>query len=138
MTIKLDVITAERVVFSDEVEEVLVPGAEGQLAILPHHAPLMTLLEPGELWIKKAGAAICLALGGGYLEVSRDGIIILADAAERAEEIDVARAESAKIHAQERLRHVGYGMDRDEAEAALRRALARLEVVSIRGKRPPI
>jgi len=129
--IRLDIVTAEQAVYSEEVEMVIVPGVEGQLGILPHHIPLMTTLQAGELRIKKGGEEISLAISGGFLEVRPDRVVILADAAERAEEIDVARAEAAKRRAQERLaeRHV-YEIDGARAEVALRRSLARLKVAA--------
>jgi len=89
--IKLDIVTAERVVFSEDVDVVVAPGVEGQLGILPHHTPLMTMLQPGELRVKKGGEEFFLAISGGFLEVRPDRVIVLADAAERVEEIDVAR-----------------------------------------------
>lgn len=128
-TIKLDIVSAERLVFSEDVEAVVAPGVEGQLGILPHHAPLMTMLQPGDLWVRKEGAEICLAISGGFLEVRPDRVIILADTAERAEEIDVTRAEEAMRRAQERLQHPIPEMDLARAEAAMRRALARLQAV---------
>jgi F-type H+-transporting ATPase subunit epsilon len=129
--IRLDIVTAEQAVYSEEVEMVIAPGVEGQLGILPHHIPLMTTLQAGELRIKKGGEEISLAISGGFLEVRPDRVVVLADAAERAEEIDVARAEAAKRRAQERLaeRHV-YEVDGARAEVALRRSLARLKVAA--------
>ena len=126
-TIKLDVVSAERVVFSDDVDVVVAPGVEGQLGILPHHAPLMTMLQPGEILIRKGEADFCIAVSGGFLEVRPDRIIILADAAERAEDIDVSRAEEAKRRAEEGLREQkATGIDAARVEAAMRRALVRL------------
>jgi len=135
--IKLDVVTAERVVFSDDVDVVVAPGIEGQLGILPHHAPLVTMLQPGELLVKTGGEEFCMTVTGGFLEVRPDRVIILADAAERVEEIDVARAEEAKRRAEERLRERPPEVDMAQAEASLRRALVRLEVVERRRKRKP-
>ncbi len=126
--LKLDIVTAERVVYSAEVEEVIAPGVEGQLGILPHHAPLMTILQAGELVVKKGGQEEILAISGGFLEVRPDHVIILADQAERAEEIDAARAEAARKRAEERLKQRPAGVDETRAEAALRRALVRLQV----------
>ena len=135
-TIRLDIVTAERLVFSEDVEGVVAPGVEGQLGILPHHTPLMTMLQPGELLVRKEGGEeLCIALGGGFLEVRPDRIIILADAAERAEEIDIARAEEAKRRAQERLHERPPEVDMAQTEAALRRSLARLKVAGRRRKR---
>ena len=136
-TTRLDIVTAERVVFSDNVDLVVAPGVEGQLGILPHHAPLMTMLLPGELVVRKGGEEFSLVISGGFLEVRPDRIIILADAAERVEEIDVARAEEAKRRAEERLRTQPPEADMARAEAALRRSLARLKVVERRRKRKP-
>ena len=134
-TIRLDIVTAERVVFSEDVDLVLAPGVEGQLGILPHHTPLMTMLQPGELRVRKGGEEFFLAISGGFLEVRPDRIIVLADAAERVEEIDVARAEEAKRRAQERLSQRAPDLDVARTEAGLRRALARLEVVGRRKRR---
>ncbi len=136
-TVKLDIVTAERVVFSEDVNVVVAPGVEGQLGILPHHAPLMTMLLPGELLVRKGGEEFSLAISGGFLEVRPDRIIVLADAAERVEEIDVARAEEAKRRAEELLRTHPPEVDETLAEAALRRSLARLKVVERRRKRRP-
>lgn len=126
--IRLDVVTAERVVFSEEVDVVIAPGIEGQLGILPHHTPLMTTLEVGELVIRRGGEEISLVISGGFLEVRPDRVIVLADAAERDEEIDLARAEEAKRRAEEKLASHVPDVDLAQAEAALRRSLARLKV----------
>jgi F-type H+-transporting ATPase subunit epsilon len=128
-SLKVDIVTAERVVYSEDVDIVIAPGVEGQLGILPHHAPLMTILQAGELVVRKGGQEDSLAISGGFLEVRPDRVIILADSAERAEEIDVARAEAARKRAEERLRGVKKaGIDETRAEAALRRAIARISV----------
>ena len=128
-SIKLEIVTAERVVFSGEVDEIIAPGVEGQLGILPHHSPLMTMLQAGELVAKKSGQDEIMAIAGGFLEVRPDRVIVLADAAERAEEIDIKRAETAKKRAEERLRdRKAIGLDEASTEAALKRALARLSV----------
>ena len=137
-TTRLDIVTAERVVFSEDVDAVVAPAVEGQLGILPHHAPLMTMLLPGELRIRKGGEELSLVITGGFLEVRPDRIIVLADAAERVEEIDVARAEEAKRRAEERLsRHLPEA-DETRAEASLRRSIARLKVVERRRRKPGI
>jgi len=135
--VRLDIVTAERVVYSEEVDIVVAPGVLGQLGILPHHAPLMTTLEPGELRVRKGGEEYSLVISGGFLEVRPDRIIVLADAAERAEEIDIARAEAAKQRAQQRLTHPTPEVDLARAEAALRRSLARLKVAEKRRRRTP-
>ena len=125
----LDIVTAERVVYSEEVDMVIAPGVQGQLGILPHHAPLMTTLQAGELRVKRGNEEDSLAISGGFLEVRPDRVIVLADSAERAEEIDVARAEAAKQRAQQRLvDRSAPGLDQSRCEAALQRAVARLGV----------
>jgi F-type H+-transporting ATPase subunit epsilon len=128
-SLKIDIVTAERVVYSAEADIVIAPGVEGQLGILPHHAPLMTILQAGELVVRRGGEEESLAISGGFLEVRPDRVIVLADQAERAEEIDIARAEEARKRAEQRLadRHVP-GMDEARAESALRRAVVRLTV----------
>ncbi len=137
-TIRLEVVTAERAVYSEDVDIVIAPGVEGQLGILPHHTPLMTLLEPGELIARKGAEEFILAVSGGFLEVRPDRVIVLADSAERAEEIDIARAEEAKKRAEQRLeeRYVP-AVDAARAEASLRRSLIRLKVATRRRKRRP-
>jgi len=129
-TIKLDIVTAEKVVYSDEVDAIVAPGIEGQLGILPNHTPLMTTLQPGYLSARKDGEEkIALSISGGFLEVRPNRVIVLADAAERADEIDVHRAEEAKRRAEERLKQSTTDIDVAQAEAALQRAMARLQVV---------
>jgi F-type H+-transporting ATPase subunit epsilon len=127
-TLRLEIVTAEREVFSDDVSEVVVWGTEGQMGILPHHAPLMTMLHPGDLLVKKDNEEYYLAVSGGFLEVRPDKVVILADACERAEEIDIERAEAAKRRAEETLKAAAPQVDAAAAEAALRRSMARLKV----------
>ena len=136
--IRLDIVTAERSVYSDDVDEVIAPGIEGQLGILPHHTPLMTMLQPGELIAKKGGEEFSLVVSGGFMEVRPDRVIVLADSAERADEIDITRAEEAKRRAQQRLseRYVPE-VDSARAEAALRRSLIRLRIATRRRKGRP-
>ena len=133
--IRLDIVTAERQVYSDEVDVIVAPGIEGELAILPHHAPLMTTLQAGELRVRQGGEEFSLAVAGGFLEVRPDRVTILADAAERAEEIDVARAEEAKRRAEEQLGRSATEVDIARAEAALRRSLVRIKVGEKRRRR---
>ncbi len=134
----VDIVTAERVVYSDEADIVIAPGTEGELGILPNHAPLMTTLQPGELVMRKGGEEYSLAISGGFLEVRPDRIIVLADAAERADEIDLARAEVARQRAKERITKHELGVDTAQAEASLRRALARIRVAQKRRRRTTI
>ena len=142
-TMNLEVVTAERRVFlGDDIVAVIAEGTEGQMTILPKHAPLMTMLEPSELVIRKAtGDEIYMAITGGFIEVKPDKTIILADACERSDEIDIERALEAKRRAEERMKDMRPEIDRARAEAALRRSIARLRVVEKRrkapGRRPP-
>jgi F-type H+-transporting ATPase subunit epsilon len=128
--IHCEVITAERIVFQDDVEMVVAPGLQGQLGILPHHAPLMTALAYGELILHRPGQADeFIAIGGGFMEVGPDRVTILADSAERAEEIDEARAEEARQRAVETMaQKQREDVDFARAEAALRRSMIRLKV----------
>jgi F-type H+-transporting ATPase subunit epsilon len=128
--LNLEIVTAERQTFSGEATSIIAPGIEGQLGILPHHAPLMTTLQPGELIIKEDGKELYLAITGGFIEVRPDKVIILADACEHCEEIDVARAEDAKKRAEDTLKSLSTEIDHARAEAALRRSLIRLKVAS--------
>jgi len=137
-TLRLEIVTAERTVFADDVSEVVAWGVEGQLGILPHHAPLMTMLQPGDLLIKKDDEEHYLAISGGFLEVRPDKVIILADACERAEEIDVERAEAARRRAEEILKTRPPETDTAVAEAALRRSLARIKVAERRRRKKGI
>lgn len=124
---RVEIATAERMVFSGEADVVLAPGSEGQLGILPNHAPLMTMLQPGELVLRKDGEEVYLAVSGGFLEVVGNLVTILADACERVEEIDESRAQVAMQEAQERLRMRSADIDLERATAALRRAQVRLK-----------
>ncbi len=136
-TMQLDIVTAERVTYSDQVSGVVAPGMEGELGILPNHTPLLTILQPGELRIIKEGEEdTYIAVSGGFLEVMANKVIILADTAERADEIDEARAEEAVRLAQERVEHRTSDMDLQRALASLRRSEARMKVVRRRRERP--
>ena len=134
-TIKLEIITAERQVYSDDVNTVVAPGVEGELGILPHHAPLITMLKPGEVLIRKDSEETYLFVSGGFLEVRPDKIIILADASERCEEIDVERAEAAKHRAEESLKTRVPEVDVAQTQAALLRALLRLRIAERRRRK---
>ena len=133
----LEIVTAERLVYSDEVDIVVAPGMEGELGILPHHAPLLTILQPGELRIQKTGQEdVYMAVTGGFLEVTGNRVIVLADAAERSEEIDEARAQEALQRAEERLETSEGGADLQRALASIRRSRLRLDVRR-RRRQPP-
>lgn len=135
--IRLDIVTAERQVYSDDVDLVVAPGVDGEMAILPGHAPLMTTLQPGELLIRRGGEEIPLVITGGFLEVRPERVTVLADAAERVEEIDAERAEEAKRRAEERLGEKLDAAEMERAEAALRRSMIRLRVVRKRRRGKP-
>jgi len=140
MPLTVELVTAERVVRVEQgVDVLVVPGSEGQLAILPHHAALMTTLDPGELVMRRAGQEDAFAVTGGFLEVRNDRVTVLADAAEPFEEIDATRAEAARTRAEERLRLYREGragdVDVARAAAALQRSLMRLRIVQ-RRRRP--
>lgn len=135
-TFKLEIVTAEKAAFSDDVNALVAPGVAGELGILPHHAPLMTMLQPGELRIRKGADEVIMSVSGGFLEVRPDKVVILADAAERAEDIDLERAQAARRRAEERMKG---GVDKQDAavvEASLRRAIARVKVGEKRKRRP--
>jgi len=135
MQLRFEIVTAERVVYSADVDVVVAPGIEGQLGILPNHAPLMTMLQPGELLVRKDGEEALIFISGGFLEVRGDKVVVLADTAERAEEIDVDRAEEARSRAEERLaQHTG-DVDLERARASMLRSLVRLKVAEKRRKK---
>ncbi|HEX3642524.1 MAG TPA: F0F1 ATP synthase subunit epsilon [Ktedonobacteraceae bacterium] len=127
-TLHVEIVTAERKLYSGEADAVQAPGSEGQLGILPRHAALLTTLAPGALSIKLAGAEETVFVSGGFLEVSNNNVTVLADAAEHAEDIDQARAEEARRHAQERLAQTQSNVERAQLEAELQRAIIRLRV----------
>ena len=136
MPIQLQIITAEREVFSGQVDALNAPGVEGQLGILPDHAPLMTVLQPGELTVRTGGEESYLALSGGYLEVLGNQVIILADAAEDVDEIDEQRAQQAVELARQRIASRESDVELEQAVASLRRAQVRVTVARRRRASP--
>ena len=134
---RLEIITAEREVYSDDVDVLVAPGSEGELGILPHHAPLMTALQPGEIRVRKDGEEVFMAVSSGFLEVMDNKVTILADTAERSDEIDEARVQEALKRAEERIQVHSSDMDLERAVASLRRSQARLKVAQRRRNRPP-
>ncbi|MBI5197873.1 MAG: F0F1 ATP synthase subunit epsilon [Nitrospirae bacterium] len=126
--IKLDVVTAERPVFSDEADFVMAPGSMGELGILPKHAPLLTTLEVGEIRVRKDGEEYSIFTSGGFMEVLPDRITILANTAERAEDIDEARAMESRQRAEALMSTKVTAVEMATAEAALRRAAIRLKI----------
>ncbi len=134
-TMHVEVVTAERELYSGEADAVIAPGSEGQLGILPRHAALLTTLKVGEMLIKLGEAEEPFFVSGGFLEVSNNRVTVLAETAERAEEIDQARAEAARRQAQERLQQAQSDVERAELEGALERAVARLRITEIARRR---
>jgi len=136
MPLTVDIVTAERLVLSEEgVDEVVAPGIEGELTVLPMHAPLLTMIKPGVMRIKRGNDETDMAITGGFLEVRDDRVTILADAAERAEEIDVARAEEARRRAEQQLERREADVDLARVSAELQKALIRLKVAGRRRRR---
>ncbi len=135
-TLHVRIVTAQQAIFDGEAEMVLAPGSEGQLGILPRHAPLLTTLAVGELRIREHGAEEGIFVGGGFLEVNRNVVTVLADDAERASDIDEQRAEAARRRAQALLERHDLGGDAAAAAAAeLERAVGRLRVAELHRQR---
>ena len=136
MPLTVEIVTVERKVLEEAgIDEVIAPGVEGQLAVLPQHAAFMTMLAPGELILKKGAEEIPFAVTGGFFEVLKDKVIVLADAAERADEIDVARAEAARERARLAIERRESVEDLAMAAAALQRAMIRLRIAENRRRR---
>ncbi|MEN9939036.1 MAG: hypothetical protein RLZZ387_5615 [Chloroflexota bacterium] len=132
MPMHLEIVTAERVVLSDEVDQINAPTRDGRIGILPRHMPLLTLLDVGELDIIKNGEVTPFAVSGGFLEVLPNRVTILADTALRADEIDEARAEEARRRAEEIIAQRRSDREMAEAEAELRRAMVELKVAGLK------
>jgi F-type H+-transporting ATPase subunit epsilon len=135
MPFELRVVSVERSLFEGEADFLIANGADGELGILPRHAPLLTTLKPGPLTIRQGGEEQLLFVGGGFLEVLPDRVTVLAELAERAEDIDEARAEEARRHAQERLAGELPSAEQAEMEVILAVAEARLRLARIRRQR---
>ncbi len=127
--LSIEVVTGERVVYeATDVDMVVAPGSEGSLGILPGHASLISLLANGELRVKKGGTEESIVVFGGFIEVTHNKVIILADTAERSSEIDLERAEAARARAEDARRNRSDAVSAAEAEASLRRAAVRLRI----------
>jgi F-type H+-transporting ATPase subunit epsilon len=130
MPIRCEIVSQDRTVFEGDVDIVVAPGADGEMGILPHHSPLLTTLKPGVLKVRYQGREDVFVVSGGFMEVRPEIVTILADAAEHADEIDLARAEEARRRAEASLQ-AGVPRDSDAyiaAEMALRRSNLRLQV----------
>jgi F-type H+-transporting ATPase subunit epsilon len=126
MPLHLEIVTPERLAYSDDVDSVQLPGSEGELGVLPHHAPLVSTLGVGELRIRKGGAEESFAIVGGFLQVLPDKVVVMAETADMASEIDLEKAQQARREAEQALES-GYheGADLSMARAALQQALLR-------------
>ncbi len=137
MALHLEIITPEKVILSDEVDEILVPTPKGQIGILPHHIALLTELSSGELIIKKGTHEQFLAVAGGYLQVANNKVTILADYAIHSDNIEIAKAEEAKQRAEHLMKEKISEEDFAEAQAQLQRSLLELHVAKRRRSRKP-
>jgi F-type H+-transporting ATPase subunit epsilon len=129
-SIELQIVTPDRMIVREQVDEVEIPGAEGYFGVLPGHTPLLAQLGVGELWFRKGQERTYLSISGGFAEVLPDRVTLLATLAERAEEIDVNRAQAAKQRAEQRLVQPAGDIDYERARVALEKSLARLQVAS--------
>jgi F-type H+-transporting ATPase subunit epsilon len=128
--LQLQIVSAERSLTNETVDEVEIPGASGYFGVLPGHTPLLAILGAGELWYRQGQEKHYFALAYGFAEVQPDRVTILAQVAEPSAEIDIARAEAAKKRAEERLVHSAVDMDAERARIALMKSLIRLQVAS--------
>ena len=128
--LQLQIVSADRLLVNEQVDEVQIPGSEGYLGVLPGHTPLLAMLQVGELWYRQGQEKHYLSIALGFVEVQPDRVTILAQIAEPAHEIDLARAEAAKKRAEERLAKPTADMDFERARIAMLKALVRLQVAS--------
>jgi F-type H+-transporting ATPase subunit epsilon len=129
-SIQLQIVSADRALVNEQVDEVEIPGADGYFGVLPGHTELLALLGTGELWYRKGADKTYLLIAFGFAEVQPDRVTILAQVAERAEEIDITRAEAAKKRAEERLMKPTIDFDAERARIALLKSLIRLQVAT--------
>ena len=128
--LQLQIVSADRMLVNESVDEVEIPGADGYFGVLPGHTPLLALLQIGQLWYRQGQEMHYLAIAFGFAEVQPDRVTILAQIAERADEVDVKRAEAAKRRAEERLAKPQVDMDAERARIALLKSLIRLQVAT--------
>ena len=131
-----ELVTPDRAIVREAVDEVQIPGSQGYLGVLPGHTPLLTTLEVGELWFRQGTETFFVSVAFGFAEILPDRVIVLAQVAERAEEIDLARAEAAQQRARERVERSTIDIDFERARIALLKSLIRLQVVSKIRARP--
>ena len=132
--LRLEFVTPERALAQNDVDEVVLPGELGDLGVLPGHAPLLTALRPGEMWYRKGNERTYAFVAGGFAEIVQDRVSILAQVAERAEEIDIERAEAARRRAEDALVKPSSDTDLEIARLELAKAIARLDIA--RRQRP--
>ena len=138
MTLHLEIVTPERLVYSDEVDRVQAPGGDGELGILPHHAPLVATLGSGELRVIKGSSEESIAVIGGFIQVRPDKVVIMAESADLAAEIDLERAQQARRDAEKALEGAPGGVpDLSAARAELQRALLHIRVAERRHREGP-
>ena len=125
-SLKLEIVTPDKLVLSEDVDYVGAPGYEGEFGVLPSHIPFLSALQIGNLYFKKSGKSHFVFVSGGFADVSGDKVTILAESAEKAEDIDIERARKAKERAEQRLAQQKEKIDYIRAQAALHRALARI------------
>ena len=128
--IQLHIVSADRSLVNETVDEVEIPGAEGYFGVLPGHTPMLALLGAGELWYRQGTEKHYLSMAFGFAEVQPDQVTILAEIAERADEIDLARAEAARKRAEERLAKPTVDMDAERARISLLKSLIRIQVAT--------
>ena len=129
-SLSLEVVTPDRAIVKETVDEVVLPGSEGSFGVLPGHAPLLATLQVGEMWYRKGQERHYLAIAFGFVEVLPDRVTVLAQIAEKAEDIDTTRAEAAKTRAEQRITSRQTDLDFERARIALMKSLVRLQVVS--------
>ncbi len=132
MPLHLQIVTANRTVLTEDVDMVIAPGRAGELGVLPRHEPLLTTLKPGELRVLQNGQWTYLAVAGGFMQIDPRGVTVLADAAERADEIDETRAQEARRRAEDSLQNTQDIQARAQMQEALLRAIARISVLQRR------
>ena len=131
-SLTLEVVTPDRGILTEQVDEVVLPGSEGSFGVLPGHAPLLATLQVGEMWYRRGQETHYLALAFGFVEVLPDRVTVLAQIAEKAEDIDPARAEAAKVRAEQRIStsNPQVPLDFERARIAMMKSLVRLQVAS--------
>ena len=140
MPLLLEIVTPERLAYSDTVDAVVLPGSEGELGVLPHHAPLVSTLGIGELRIRKGGVEESFAIVGGFIQVRPDKVVVMAETADMASEIDLERAHEARREAERALAsgfHEGADLALARARAAMERALLHIRVAERRRREGP-